>query len=141
MPNRSIIVGVDGSATSARAARTAATLARALDCTLHVVRAHGHHDAEVVGVGNDRWVVSEDEEITDLMKPLVDELRAIHPSVTVSAPEGRPHDVLIAEAARLNAQLIVVGNRHMQGVGRVLGSVANYVAHHAPCDVYIAHTT
>ena len=28
----------------------------------------------------------------------------------------------------------------MQGVGGVLGSVANSVAHIAPCDVYIAKT-
>jgi nucleotide-binding universal stress UspA family protein len=36
--------------------------------------------------------------------------------------------------------MIVVGNRRMQGIGRVLGSVANSVAHNAPCDVYIAKT-
>jgi nucleotide-binding universal stress UspA family protein len=36
--------------------------------------------------------------------------------------------------------MIVVGNRRMRGIGRVLGSVANSVAHNAPCDVYIAKT-
>ena len=36
--------------------------------------------------------------------------------------------------------LIVVGNRRMRGIGRVLGSVANSVAHNATCDVYIANT-
>jgi len=29
----------------------------------------------------------------------------------------------------------------MTGIGRVLGSIANDVAHHAPCSVYIAKTT
>ena len=29
----------------------------------------------------------------------------------------------------------------MQGLARVLGSVANSVAHGAPCDVYIVKTT
>jgi nucleotide-binding universal stress UspA family protein len=28
----------------------------------------------------------------------------------------------------------------MRGIGRLLGSVANSVAHNAPCDVYIANT-
>ncbi|WP_311214743.1 MULTISPECIES: hypothetical protein [unclassified Arthrobacter] len=28
----------------------------------------------------------------------------------------------------------------MRGVSRVLGSVANRVAHHALCDVYLANT-
>jgi nucleotide-binding universal stress UspA family protein len=35
----------------------------------------------------------------------------------------------------------VLGNRRMQGAGRILGSVANSVAHHAPCDVYVVKTT
>ena len=38
------------------------------------------------------------------------------------------------------AELIVVGNRRTQGIGRVLGSVAVSVAAHAPCDVYIVKT-
>jgi nucleotide-binding universal stress UspA family protein len=36
--------------------------------------------------------------------------------------------------------MIVVGNRRMHGLGRVLGSIANSVAHNASCDVYIANT-
>ena len=53
---------------------------------------------------------------------------------------GKPADALIKEAMRLDARLIVVGNRRMRGIGRLLGSVANSVAHNAPCDVYIANT-
>ena len=60
--------------------------------------------------------------------------------VTYSAARGRPADALIKEALRMEARIIVVGNRRMQGIGRVLGSVANSVAHNAPCDVYIANT-
>ena len=44
------------------------------------------------------------------------------------------------EAERLEADVIVVGNRRMQGVSRLLGSVANEVAHNAPCDVLIVKT-
>lgn len=40
----------------------------------------------------------------------------------------------------MEARIIVVGNRRMRSIGRVLGSVAISVAHHAPCDVYIANT-
>ena len=43
-------------------------------------------------------------------------------------------------ASRLGAQLIVVGNVGMKGLGRVLGSVASSVALNAPCDVYIVKT-
>jgi len=60
--------------------------------------------------------------------------------VTYSAARGKPAEALIKEAERLSARMIVVGNRRMRGIGRVLGSVANSVAHNATCDVYIANT-
>jgi nucleotide-binding universal stress UspA family protein len=49
--------------------------------------------------------------------------------------------VMCEEARRLEARMIVVGNRRVQGAARVLGSIASDVAKHAPCDVYIANTT
>ena len=57
------------------------------------------------------------------------------------ARNGVPHEVLIEEAKHFDDALIVVGNRRMQGPGRLLGSVANSVAHNAPCDVYVVKTT
>lgn len=44
-------------------------------------------------------------------------------------------------AEREKADLIVVGNKGMAGVRRVLGSVPNSVAHQAPCSVMIVQTT
>ena len=35
----------------------------------------------------------------------------------------------------------IVGNRRVQGVSRILGSVAMDVARAAPCNVLIVHTT
>jgi nucleotide-binding universal stress UspA family protein len=60
--------------------------------------------------------------------------------VTYSSARGKPAEAIIREAERFDARMIVVGNRRMRGLGRVLGSVANSVAHNAPCDVYIAKT-
>ena len=46
---------------------------------------------------------------------------------------------MVAEEVR--ADLIVVGNRGMQGAARrVLGSVPNTIAHSAPCSVLIVDT-
>ena len=42
------------------------------------------------------------------------------------------------EAERSGAQLLVVGNVGINGLGRVLGSVAWSVVHNAPCDVLVA---
>jgi nucleotide-binding universal stress UspA family protein len=69
-----------------------------------------------------------------------DELKPAVPHVTSAVLQGTPAAALVDEANRLDASLIVVGNRGVQGVARVLGSVASGVAAHAPCDVYIVKT-
>lgn len=51
-----------------------------------------------------------------------------------------PATALCDEAERLEASIIVVGNRGVQGAARLLGSVATDVARRAPCDVLIANT-
>ena len=48
---------------------------------------------------------------------------------------------IVSVAEDVGADLILVGNKRMQGAGRVLGSVPNDVAHTAPCAVLIAKTT
>ncbi len=53
---------------------------------------------------------------------------------------GDPADALLEIAERQNADLIVVGNRGMHGVSRVLGSVPNKVSHRASCNVLIVAT-
>jgi nucleotide-binding universal stress UspA family protein len=47
---------------------------------------------------------------------------------------------IVKIAREVKADLVVVGNRGMTGVRRVLGSVPNSVAHAAPCSVLIAET-
>jgi nucleotide-binding universal stress UspA family protein len=42
----------------------------------------------------------------------------------VACPAGKPADGLIAEADRIGATLIVVGNKRMKGMSRLLGAVA-----------------
>jgi nucleotide-binding universal stress UspA family protein len=51
---------------------------------------------------------------------------------------GAPAHVLVEHAEKLNADVIVVGNRGMNR--RFLGSVPNAVTHHAPCSVMIVET-
>ncbi len=57
------------------------------------------------------------------------------------AATGDPSEVIIQRAEAVGADLVVVGNRGMKGVRRVLGSVPNSVAHGAPCSVLIVDTT
>jgi nucleotide-binding universal stress UspA family protein len=61
--------------------------------------------------------------------------------VKTHAIVGSPADVMIDLATEIDADLIVVGSKGMQGARRMIGSVPNSVAHNAPCDVLVAKTT
>ncbi|AMM31878.1 universal stress protein UspA [Sinomonas atrocyanea] len=135
-----IVVGVDGSETAERAAARAKQLAVALGARLHIVSAFDTDRTEVLGSGSDTWIVSDADTTVAIAKQTASALEAPGLTVTYSAARGKPAEAIVAEAERLDAQMIVVGNRGMQGLGRLLGSVANKVAHSAPCDVYIVKT-
>ena len=134
-----IVVGVDGSATARKAAEAARDLAAALGATLHVVSAFDAERSGIFGSGSDKWLVSDADQAEHAARTVADTLGG-DIKTTYSAAAGRPADALIREAISKEARVIVVGNRRMRGIGRVLGSVANSVAHSAPCDVYIANT-
>jgi nucleotide-binding universal stress UspA family protein len=68
------------------------------------------------------------------------ELSSPQLQVAYFAVPGTPAQARIKQAEQYDAQMIVVGNKRMRGLGRVLGSVANSVAHNAPCNVFIATT-
>ena len=136
-----IIVGGDDSATAAHAARVAADLARRLGAQLHVIMACDDEIVAEVGVGSDQIVINKSDEAAEIARRVADSLRTDGLEVTDGARNGVPHEVLIEEAKHFDDALIVVGNRRMQGPGRLLGSVANSVAHNAPCDVYVVKTT
>lgn len=135
-----IIVGVDGNSTSMKAARVAATLAKSLGSTLRVVTAFGEDRTEKVEIGNDEWFLSTADEAERVARIVADELKLSGVRTEYASALGKPAEVLIEEATRAKADLIVVGNVRMQGIKRVLGSVANAVSHNAPCDVYIVKT-
>jgi nucleotide-binding universal stress UspA family protein len=134
-----IVVGVDGSETARKAAESARDLAAALGATLHVVSAFDGDRSERFGSGSNQWLVSDADKAEQVARTVADTLGGSI-RITHAAASGRPADALIREAISKEAKIIVVGNRRMRGIGRVLGSVANSVAHNAPCDVYIANT-
>ena len=134
-----IVVGVDRSDTARRAAEQAAELAHALDTTLHIVMSVKPGQGVNLAVGSDQFRT---DCVTDSLQFLDDMKRTLpHDKISRSALEGDPAKVMVEEARRLGARMIVVGNRRVQGASRVLGSIASDVAKQAPCDVLIINTT
>lgn len=136
---RSIVVGVSDAATSHIAARTAVDLAEATGATLHFVTAVVSGQLNVIQVGSDRFVADNVESARKSLQRFVESLGTTA-TYTVQAVEESPAKALITVAELHDADLIVVGNVRMQGLGRVLGSVGNDVAHTAPCSVLIVKT-
>lgn len=151
MSYRNIVVGTDGSATAERAVGQAAALAATDDARLVIVTAYAPstgNDARI-GVRPDdvpadiRHVLSERvqaEELTASGRAAA--RRAGVRSTVVQVIEGDPAETLLEAARDFDADLIVVGSKGLTSHAHfILGSVAASVAHHAPCDVLVAHTT
>lgn len=77
--------------------------------------------------------------IDEHLEGLASELARPGRDVDVRLMNGRPASVIVDEARRIGADLIVVGSRGRGAVAStVLGSVAAEVIDHAPCPVLVA---
>jgi nucleotide-binding universal stress UspA family protein len=144
----SIVVGTDGSATAQKAVTQAAELAAIDGARVIIVTAYeprtGAPLADADAVPADiRFTLTDRvqaEELAEEGRVIAKEMGA--PKVVVQAIAGDPGEVLLEAARDFNAELIVVGSRGLTSHAHfLLGSVASSVAHHAPCDVLVAHTT
>jgi nucleotide-binding universal stress UspA family protein len=134
------VVGVDGSSTAAKAAARAGDLAAATGATMHVVCAFTGKGTTTVGAGSDTFTLSDLSVAEQIAEQQASTYKANRVSATYAVGNGKAASVILAEAERVHAELIVVGNRRMQGMQRVLGAVANEIVHHAPCDVLVVKT-
>lgn len=136
-----IVVGTDLSQRSSAAVTLAAEMAEAMGATVHVVTACPQQS---VGMGPEMMVVPDHAELLDSTRSDLDvvagDLRRRGLDVEVHVSVGEASDALCSVAETVGADLIVVGNKRMQGASRLLGSVPNRVAHRAPCSVLIART-
>ena len=133
-----VIVGVDDSDTAREAARRGAVLARALGEELHLVMALAPERSMTIEAGGDRFVHDHVAHAAERLHCIRVEIGA--PNATTSIGGKDPAKVLTNEAERLDASMIVVGNRRVNGVGRVLGSIATEVIRTAPCAVMVVDT-
>jgi nucleotide-binding universal stress UspA family protein len=135
-----VLVGADGSETARRAVEAACEICAMSKGTLHIVTAFDQQSV----VGGDahefKNVVNEDDGQALLQTlSFIAKRHGVEP--VLHGAKGDPSNILIAKAEEVGADLVVVGNRGMKGVRRVLGSVPNSVAHGANCSVLIVDTT
>ena len=135
-----VVVGANDSSTAREAVMIAADVAQSGGAVLHIVTAYDPKSVRADDLPEElRFsAMHPAEALLRRLSVLVKE-RGLEP--VVHAAEGDPVDAIVAVAESVEADLIVVGNRGMKGVRRVLGSVPNSVAHKAPCSVLIADTT
>lgn len=127
-----IVVGVDGSAMSAKALRYGADLADLTGSMLQVVVVYNG----LPGFGFTTCIDQDSAET--LARDALNSVHASHPSVVTKGEiiygVAGPSLCEVCE----HAEVIVVGTR---GRGRVacalLGSVSEYVMHHAPCTTIV----
>ncbi len=134
-----IVVGVDESKTARTAAFEAAHMAKALGRPLHLVMAMKRRPATSVNTGGETVVIDDLSIAEDFLLSLKGELPNGQ-AATHAVVAHDPADALCSEAERLNASIIVVGNKRVQSAARVLGTIGLDVAKRAPCNVYIVHT-
>jgi nucleotide-binding universal stress UspA family protein len=136
-----VVVGADGSATAAEAVRVAIELVKLTDGQLHIVTAYKPGQLHSPAGEEFSGSLSSADLAQNVLAGLASRARAGGIAVQTHLKDAAPADAICGVATEVKADVIVVGNKGMTGVRRVLGSVPNSVAHQAPCAVLIAFTT
>src|SRR5919106_4964054 len=129
MSYKTIVVGTDGSPTATVAVEVAQKLAKRLRGRLVLVGA-----LDAYGIAR--------QPLQTALYEAAEAARGKKVDATAELIEGTPGESILAAARKHDADLIVVGNRGMGQATRFrLGSVPDWIAHDAPCDLLIVDTT
>jgi nucleotide-binding universal stress UspA family protein len=143
-----IVVGTDGSDTASQAVAKASELAKLAGAELNIVSAFEPvSKSRIASEQRDapadvQYEISPSEDVNLTLEAAAAPARKEGTEVHIHPVQGDPSDAIINTAEKVDADLIVVGNKGMTGARRfILGSVPNNISHHAPCSVMIIHTT
>jgi nucleotide-binding universal stress UspA family protein len=136
-----VVVGADGSPTAAEAVKAALELSKLHGGKLHIVSAYKPKQYSSTGAGEFSKSLESGDLAESLLADLASNARIAGVEVEIHAESGDPAKAICDVAERVRADVVVVGNKGMSGVRRVLGSVPNSVAHEAPCSVLIVSTS
>jgi nucleotide-binding universal stress UspA family protein len=83
-----------------------------------------------------RWQIYEQEGL-DLLRSYTSKAIAAGVNTEFTQNSGNPGRMICEMAQTCGADLIIMGRRGHSGLNElILGSVSNYVLHHAPCSVF-----
>ena len=104
-----------------------------------------HLDPKIGRMANElyhrQWKAFETEGL-DILRSFADEAIAAGVKTEFSQITGHPSSTICEFAQSCHADAIVMGRRGYAGLKEMfLGSVSNYVVHHAPCSVLLVRTT
>ncbi|NER79180.1 MAG: universal stress protein [Leptolyngbya sp. SIO1D8] len=153
-----ILVALDNSPARSTLLEKAISMAKAMQADLMLVHALSAYDESSPGLPvqsyhsyypsvdsfawetyQKRWLAYEKAEAEDLQKA-VEEASAQEVKAEFKQAAGDPGRVICNVARSWEADLILIGNRGRTGLSEfLLGSVSNYVMHHAPCSVLVVH--
>ena len=117
-----VLVGTDGSKTATKAVDRAVDVAKAHGAKLTIMSAGSAKAQKVVDAEAER-LADQDVEID------------------TAVADGDPSKALIDCARTGGYDLLVVGNKGLIGIRRVLPSVPSKVTHHLPCSMLVVKTT
>lgn len=154
-----ILVAIDESAASQRAFRSALELAKALKAELllvHVLDVFSTASPERPSISFNSYSMALEKSVQEtyqrewnqyashqnaLLKQRKEETEAAGIEASYEQPYGRPGPAICETARTHTADLIIIGSRnHTYLRELVLGSVSNYILHHAPCSVTVVHS-
>jgi nucleotide-binding universal stress UspA family protein len=140
----SIVVGTDGSPTASKAVGHAASLAAATGAHLHIAMVTPSIPVVVAPdmlMASAEWTDATNQATISALEAAAEIGTNLGVEVTTHQLSGDPADALLALCDDIDADLLVIGSRGMQGARRFfLGSVSSRCAHHANRTVLIVHT-
>ncbi|MGF1478560.1 MAG: universal stress protein [Cyanophyceae cyanobacterium] len=153
---KKILVAIDRSSTRTVVFEQALSIAKATGATvmlLHVLSNQEKNSPTRIVAGyyepilNDaveelyqkQWQAFEQEGV-ELLRSFSERAIANGVSAETTQLYGNPSRQICELALNWEADLIVIGRRGLSGLKELLlGSVSNYVVHHAPCSVMVVH--